>query len=206
MAFEERINFLGVRIPQEVKHFSKSVQKYSVDDVQSLIKVALTASRSTTSEEFSTWTDDFDEEAIQSLYPGILIIINKALRLPKRQLDLESFCADLEEIRIPKKYSSCFACIFSDDQRERYETEAESNRPRLQSLKNVRWRLDVGISTTSLHRVLEPSILMRLETSKDEKCEFEISKEKFHELRYSVAQVLDNMQQLEKRSVFKVEV
>jgi len=206
MSYDERINFLGVRIPPEVKYLAKNINKYSTDDLEKLIKVALKACGNTTSEEFKRWTDDIDEESVQALYPGILVIIKKALRLPKRRLDFERFCCDMEEIRVPKKYSSCFSCMFSDELRENYESQAEMNKPRLQSLKNARWRLDVGISTTSLHRVLEPSILMQMETKDNTKCEFEISKEKFHQLRYAVAQVLDNMQQLEKRSVFKIEV
>lgn len=99
---------------------------------------------------------------------------------------------------------------------------------RYATLNSFRWRVDVAISSGALKRLLEPSIVMELETSDGKARLFEVglithiistssllmntclllklqvSKQEFHDLRYSVANVLKQMQRLEKRSVLQI--
>lgn len=73
-------------------------------------------------------------------------------------------------------------------------------------LADVRWRIDVTISTTSLARVFKPSIPMQLTLSDGTISNFECSVEKFHELRYSVAKALKNAQDLQQHPILNREL
>nr|XP_006812710.1 PREDICTED: COMM domain-containing protein 5-like [Saccoglossus kowalevskii] len=82
---------------------------------------------------------------------------------------------------------------------------AISNRTRLPSLQRFRWRVDVAISTSVLNRVLEPSVMMEMTLSDGTIHNFEVPVSKFHELRYNVASVIKEMEDLEKRSILKIQ-
>ena len=71
-------------------------------------------------------------------------------------------------------------------------------------LDDLKWRVDVTISTSSMSRVLKPSILMQLATTDGQKKTFDLPLEKFHELRYNVAKVLKEMETLEKHPILKI--
>jgi len=70
---------------------------------------------------------------------------------------------------------------------------------RLPTLEALRWRLDVTISTSSLHRVLRPALTMQTTLSDGSTHAFHVSKQRFNELRYAAAKLLKDMQALEAR-------
>lgn len=65
------------------------------------------------------------------------------------------------------------------------------------SIKRLRWRVDVAISTSSMTRVLKPNILVELSLSDGSKKMFEMSQEKFNDLRYNIALMLKGMEDVE---------
>ncbi len=75
---------------------------------------------------------------------------------------------------------------------------------RYPTLEELKWRVDVTISSSSLSRVLKPTILMQTTTSDGKQKSFELSLDKFHELRYNVAKVLKDMEDLEKMPILKI--
>jgi hypothetical protein len=72
-----------------------------------------------------------------------------------------------------------------------------ASRVSLPSIVNVRWRVDVTISSTSLSRVFRPSVLLQLTLSDGRVQQCECSVDKFHELRYAVAKSLKQAQDLQ---------
>lgn len=68
----------------------------------------------------------------------------------------------------------------------------------------MNWRVDVAISSNTMSRVLKPTILMKMQTSDGKIQTFEVSVEKFHEMRYNVAKVLKEMQEIEQHPVLKI--
>ncbi len=76
--------------------------------------------------------------------------------------------------------------------------------PQRPTLKSFIWRLDVSISTSSLIRNLEPSIIVQMHLSDDRKVSFEMSLSSFHLLRFNVAFVLKEMEELLNRQIFKL--
>ena len=69
----------------------------------------------------------------------------------------------------------------------------------LPTLDALRWRLDVSISTSSLHRVLRPHLTLQTDLSDGTSHAFYASKERFDELRYTVARLINDMQGAEAR-------
>lgn len=69
----------------------------------------------------------------------------------------------------------------------------------LPTLEELRWRLDVSISTSALHRVLRPQLTLQCELSNGSVRKFHVSKQRFNELRFVVAKCLKDMQDVEAR-------
>ena len=62
------------------------------------------------------------------------------------------------------------------------------------------------ISTTSLLRVMRPSVTMSLRLSNGQTVQFELSPERLSELRYQVARVLKEMQDLERHPILNLKL
>ncbi len=77
-------------------------------------------------------------------------------------------------------------------------------RPQLPTLKYVSWRVDASISTSSLSRTLEPTIFMQMHLSNGQKISFEMSINSFHLLRFNVAFVLKEIEDLLNRPTLKL--
>jgi hypothetical protein len=74
-----------------------------------------------------------------------------------------------------------------------------------QYVTNMRWRIDVTISSSSLNRVMRPSILMEL-TLNDGSVElFDVPLEEFHKLRYFCAKALSAMGAIESHPVLRIQ-
>lgn len=58
--------------------------------------------------------------------------------------------------------------------------------------------MDVAISSSSLLRVFRPCILMQVALSDGRIKTFDVPVDQFHQLRYNVAKVLRDMQELER--------
>jgi hypothetical protein len=58
---------------------------------------------------------------------------------------------------------------------------------------NVRWRVDITISTSVITRVFKPVLLLQLELSNGTVRTMEVSLQQFHELRLACATALNEM-------------
>jgi hypothetical protein len=88
--------------------------------------------------------------------------------------------------------------------REAVLAVALAHKPAFPTLARLRWRVDVAISTSALSRVLRPTVLMELTLSDGRVHAFEVPLSQFHELRYSVAAVLKDMDGINQKSIFKI--
>ncbi|MEE6525726.1 hypothetical protein FKM82_025923, partial [Ascaphus truei] len=98
-----------------------------------------------------------------------------ALRLPVSTLKQEVFKEDLKELRIPEDFIGEFANIVYGSRRPVLENAAMKQGVRLPTVEALRWRVDVAISTSSLARALQPSILMQLKLSDGTSHRLEVS-------------------------------
>lgn len=69
----------------------------------------------------------------------------------------------------------------------------------LPTLDALRWRLDVCISSSSLHRVLRPQLTLQCTLSDQNVHTFHVGKQRFGELRFTAAKCFKEMQDLEAR-------
>ena len=75
---------------------------------------------------------------------------------------------------MPESFFNPFVQLLFGETRKAMDDSALMRRPRFSSLDDFRWRVDVAISTTSLKRVLEPSVLCNIKTSDNQDCTFEV--------------------------------
>jgi len=134
-------------------------------------------------------TEGFD---VISDFAGLHWLLRTSMRSGFRAKLIE---AELTEIRFhPPFVAPMLAALESG--RRTVEPDAACRLPTLEAL---RWRLDVAISTASLNKVLRPHLTLQCTLSDDSQHSFHVSRERFDELRYTVAKLLTEMQALENR-------
>lgn len=69
--------------------------------------------------------------------------------------------------------------------------------PHHPSLSGFRWRTEIAISTSSINRVLRPSILIQITLSDGRKQLLQLNIREFHMLRLGVATMLKEMNDIE---------
>lgn len=84
------------------------------------------------------------------------------------------------------------------------QAHALAARIRCPRLERLRWRVDVVISTGSLSRVMRPTLLFQMVLSSGAIKSFQVSVEQFHQLRFGVAKVLNDMQQLQRHPIMRI--
>ncbi|XP_071787508.1 COMM domain-containing protein 5-like [Asterias amurensis] len=204
----DRTPFTGPRTPLEVKLMAKGLKSVDKDTFRKLLKAAVVLLGGSEVPEdtiSSLATASLTQEFLSTVYAGICTVLRCALRLPSSSLKPEIFKEDLKELKVPKEFIADFSSAAFGSKRQTLEAALVRNRSRLPTLDRFRWRLDVAISTSSLNRVLEPTISMQMTLSNGRIHNFEVPVSKFHEMRYNVAYVLKEMEDLEKRSILKIE-
>ncbi|KAL4631553.1 hypothetical protein GN956_G15564 [Arapaima gigas] len=201
---------LGGRIPAEVESMAKLLKELEKEKelFRKLLKVAVSAVEGKDCRgamrgiaESST----LPQEHLSQIVAGMFSLVKGALRLPPSSLKQEAFKEELRELRISEEFITDFASVVFGNRRAALEATIKGQAPQLPSMEDLRWRVDVAISTSSLVRALQPSILMQMKLSDGRIHQFEVPVSKFQELRYNVALILKEMNDLEKRSILKIQ-
>lgn len=150
-------------------------------------------------------TSTVPQERLSHIAAGMYRILSEAIRIPSSSLKPEAFKEDLRELRIPEDFISDFASVVFGSRRAALETVTSQNDPHLPTLLDFKWRVDVSISTSSLARALQPSVLMQMKLSDESLQSFEVPMSKFQELRYNAALILKEMNDLEKRNILQIQ-
>ncbi|NWU76119.1 COMD5 protein, partial [Onychorhynchus coronatus] len=149
---------------------------------------------------------NLSEEQLAFLISGMYTLLREALRLPVSTFKQEvSSGTTWRPDKIPEDFIVDFSSVVFGNRRPASEGTALLQRNRLPGLQDFKWRVDVAISTSSLARALQPSILMMMKLSDGTAHRFEVPVAKFQELRYNVALILKEMNDLEKRSILKIQ-
>lgn len=204
----DRVPFYGARVPPNISAMKKPSSQLERTTFQKLTRLALssTEGKLVRPEMFDGFaTAEVSIETIHIVYAGILKIIQTAFRCSSAYLPIESFQADLKGINFSPDIISDLSSAIYGSRRMVLENSTVKNVPRNTTVVDFKWKIDVAISTTSLNRVLEPSVSASLTLSNGEIRCFEMSVAKFQELRYNVASVMKEMEDLEKRSILKIQ-
>uniref|UniRef100_A0A3B5R7T0 COMM domain-containing protein 5 n=1 Tax=Xiphophorus maculatus TaxID=8083 RepID=A0A3B5R7T0_XIPMA len=184
-------SFLGGRIPPEIESMSKNLKDVDQELFRKLLKVVVSALEGKDCREVMKSVAEssvIPQERLSHIIAGMHRVLSEAIRIPASLLKQEAFKEDLRELR-----------------RATLEAASSQNDPHLPTLEEFKWRVDVSISTSSLARALQPSVLMQLKLSDGSFQRFEVPVSKFQELRYNVALILKEMNDLEKRSILKIQ-
>uniref|UniRef100_A0A8C3VCT1 COMM domain-containing protein 5 n=2 Tax=Passeriformes TaxID=9126 RepID=A0A8C3VCT1_CATUS len=207
--------FLGPRVPAEVEAMARSVQDVGKETFRRLLKVTVNALEGKDCKEsvrLIAESANLSEEQLAFLISGMYTLLREALRLPLSTFKQEVMVTKIPDcfvllfsFRIPEDFIVDFSSVVFGNRRPTSEGTALIQRSRLPSIQDFKWRVDVAISTSSLARALQPSILMMMKLSDGTAHRFEVPVAKFQELRYNVALILKEMNDLEKRSVLKIQ-
>ena len=88
--------------------------------------------------------------------------------------------------------------------RDALESAAITSSVTIPTMEDLKWRVDVAISTSDLSKCLKPSILMQMKLSDGSLQNFQLPLEKFHELRCNVAKALKSVHELEAHPLIRV--
>ncbi|KAM4879644.1 COMM domain-containing protein 5 isoform 3-T3 [Sylvia borin] len=179
--------FLGPRVPAEVEAMARGVQDVGKETFRRLLKVTVNALEGKDCKEsvrLIAESANLSEEQLAFLISGMYTLLREALRLPLSTFKQEVSSGSTWN---PDK-------VFKED------------------LKELRIPEDfivdfssVVFGNSSLARALQPSILMMMKLSDGTAHRFEVPVAKFQELRYNVALILKEMNDLEKRSILKIQ-
>ncbi|KAG8553544.1 hypothetical protein GDO81_003458 [Engystomops pustulosus] len=204
----DRSSYLGPRIPPEVEGMTRHLKDLDKDVFRKILKAvvgALEGNDSSESVKVIQETTSVSEEQLSFVISGAYTLLRVAFRQSASTLKQEVFKEDLKELRIPADFIEDFANIVYGNRCPILEDAALRQGNRLPTVEDMRWRVDVAISTSSLSRALQPSILMQMKLSNGESHRFEVPVSKFQELRYNVALLLKEMNDLEKKNILKIQ-
>ncbi|XP_076054782.1 COMM domain containing 5 Like Sm protein 4 isoform X2 [Oratosquilla oratoria] len=202
------------KIPTEVKSLINGSKTLEKPLSRKLIKLALGHLQGTmTPNECETMFKNIcnakglsTEEEVEDLslqYAGMLTLLRQAFRLNQKKLKQENLLGDLKHIGFPEDQAADICKVITGPARPDIDARLLSNSPSLPTLSDLKWRVDVSISTNWLSRVLEPAVLMEAEASSGRKERFHIPIQQFHQLRFTVAHLLHQMETMEASPVFK---
>lgn len=201
-------SFLGGRIPPEIESMSKNLKDVDQDTFRKLLKAVVAALEGKDSRDALKSVAEnstIPPEKLSHIIAAMYRLLSEAIRIPTASLRQESFKEDLRDLKIPEEFISDFSSVVFGNRRVVLEAAAAQSDPRLPSLQEFKWRVDVAISTGSLSRALQPSVLMQLRLNDGSVQQFQVPVAKFQELRYNVALILKEMNDLEKRSILKIQ-
>ncbi|KAJ1527665.1 hypothetical protein ONE63_007626 [Megalurothrips usitatus] len=134
----------------------------------------------------------------------ILPIVESYIKAPNENSSVADLSDGLKHLQLSS--SSTEKCIdMLKNLKCRVQVDNLPHQEYFPTLSNMKWRVDITISSSMLSRVLDPSIVIELELSNGQKITFESTVSRFHKLRYTVASILKDMDSMNNRmSAIKV--
>uniref|UniRef100_A0A3B4UJZ6 COMM domain-containing protein 5 n=1 Tax=Seriola dumerili TaxID=41447 RepID=A0A3B4UJZ6_SERDU len=194
-------SFLGGRIPPEIESMSKNLKDVDQEIFRKILKAVVSALEGKDCREVMkaiAESSTIPQERLSYIIAGMYRVLSEAIRIPTSSLKQEVYW-------IPEDFITDFSSVVFGNRRAALEAATSQNDPHLPTIEDFKWRVDVAISTSSLARALQPSVLMQIKLSDGSFHRFEVPVSKFQELRYNVALILKEMNDLEKRSILKIQ-
>lgn len=173
----DRTPFFGGRVPPEISLLIKPLSKCDKQTVGKILQLIVSSmeGKPVSHEQFKKISSEtLTEDTLTVIYSGLYSLLRRAIRLPLTSLKPEMFKEDMNELQIPAEFQEDIASVVFGARRPRIENEILLSRPRLPKLDQLKWRVDVAISTSVLNRVLEPTILMEMKLSNGKIHSFEV--------------------------------
>ncbi|KAM8909163.1 COMM domain-containing protein 5 [Spinachia spinachia] len=201
-------SFLGGRIPPEIDAMSKNLKYVDQEMFRKILKAVVSGLEGKDCREVMkaiAESSTVPQQRLSHVVAGVHRVLSEAVRVPASSLKQEAFREDLRELRIPEEFITDFSSVVFGNRRAALDAATARNDPHLPTVEDFKWRVDVAISTSSLARAMQPSVLMQMKLSDGSFQRFEVLVSKFQELRYNVALILKEMNDLEKRNILKIQ-
>ncbi|KAF4105353.1 COMM domain-containing protein 5 [Onychostoma macrolepis] len=198
----DSVSLFGGRAPAEVEQLAKHLKNLDRDTFSQMLSAVLKAVDGLDCSESLRLISEsglVSEDSFNHAVAGLYALLKEALCLPS--LRQEVFNEDLRALRVSEEFiADVSSAVFGN------RNISHTHRgPTLAKIQDFKWRVDVAISTSSLSRALQPSILMQMKLSDGRLHRFEVPVVKFQELRYNVSLILKEMNDIEKRSILKIQ-
>jgi hypothetical protein len=182
--------FFNPQIPYEVKSAVPLMHSCQIEVIRICIDVVLSylETKKFDENEFIKFQTKIRQKNVEFsvLFTGIFSVLRLAVSL---KISRSVLVTTLTSMNVPSLVIEEIV-VGLMKARKRIESCAVEQRIGLRSLRKMRWRIDIAISSCALARVMRPTIIMQLILDDGSVRIFEISLEKFNELRYGVAKVL----------------
>jgi len=196
--------YFAPKIPAEVKDAVPLLYSTPAPIFEKLVGACVTCLKNNnfSEDEFRALIQDIgaEEEKYSIIFSAILMMIGVAVRNRTKASIVQK---DLKEINVPDEFVVSLVAALKEN-RKTLEALSIDHRTRFPRLDGLEWRVDVTISSSSLLRVFRPSITMQMALSDGRIKTFEVSVDQFHQLRYNVAKVLRDMQELERHPIMRI--
>lgn len=183
------VSFLGHEVSPEAQFALRQLPKLdSLDDLLVALSQQI-AGTPPTPESFRHLqrSMSLDSQTAGGLYSGVHWLLRTAMRSTLQQ---KALTVELEDLKIPQPFVEPLVRTVIQGR----AALGDQGLGGLPSLEELRWRLDVSISTSGLHRVLRPHLTLQCELGDGTTHAFYASKQRFEELRYTCARLLNDMQ------------
>lgn len=202
----DTVSLFGGRVPAEVdmlyKHL-KNVNRETFTQILRAVVDAIGGQDCCESVRGISESGLISEESLNHVMAGLYALLKEALCQPS--LKQEVFSDDLRALRISEELLADIVVVVFGNRQTSMNVGEKHQGPSLAKIEDLKWRVDVAISTSSLSRALQPSILMQMKLSDGHTHQFEVPVAKFQELRYNVSLILKEMNDIEKRSILKIQ-
>ncbi|PRP86434.1 hypothetical protein PROFUN_05353 [Planoprotostelium fungivorum] len=188
--------FLGPRVPLEVRKLIALYPNWKEEHIDAVLTLVLKYLHGGPNQPGFT-QDDFeifastlglDEDSVAAVFTGLYYILRSAVRSKLKEELIEKDLS--QELKLTPFLVGRILTVLRKSQTRLEGQLLESNTIRGgTSLEAFKWRVDVGVSSNSQSRILQPTILMEMYTKDGEMHRFEVDVEKFQELRYQVARL-----------------
>eukprot|EP01120_Amphizonella_sp_Union-15-10_P016274 TRINITY_DN8523_c0_g1_i1.p1 TRINITY_DN8523_c0_g1~~TRINITY_DN8523_c0_g1_i1.p1 ORF type:complete len:228 (-),score=42.27 TRINITY_DN8523_c0_g1_i1:20-703(-) len=139
---------------------------------------------------------------LTTIYSGLYYILRNAI---KNRVEVATFQTDLtEKLKVPESYVKDLTAAYTNSL-PLIEKSSLEKRIKYPSVVDLNWRVDVTITTSTSLRVFKPAILAQMTTTDGKIRTFEMSPDQFHKLRYNVARVLKEIDNVEKLPTLKID-
>lgn len=123
------------------------------------------------------------------VFTGLYLILRSAIRQKLRNVDFVDQCTRLQ---VHEPVLQLLTQMY-EKKKEQLIQVSKDRSSWFQTVINVRWRIDVTISTSVMSRVFKPVLMLQLELSNGSVRTMEVSLQQFHELRLACATALNDM-------------
>jgi hypothetical protein len=86
------------------------------------------------------------------------------------------------------------------------ENQAIQERPQLcPHLSDLTWRINVLLTSSSIHKICPPTtITLQIKTTSGQIHQMEVSMSQFHQLRFTTAKILQEIQQIKQHPIMRL--